>query len=92
MYNWSCILLHYALELFVADSAYVPPNDHIYWARVSRVGSQGDVSAMDRPTVVRDILHIVGGVQPSAERWIVLKDIVSYNNNKRMLDDVRCNG
>lgn len=36
--------------------------------KLSRVGSEGDVSAMDRPTVVRDILHIVGGVKPSAER------------------------
>jgi hypothetical protein len=32
------------------------------------VGTEGDVAAMDRPTVVRDILHIVGGVKPSAGR------------------------
>jgi len=36
--------------------------------KLSRVGTEDDVSAMNRPTVVRDILHIVGGVKPSAER------------------------
>jgi hypothetical protein len=58
----------YALELFVADSANDPLNDDIYRAGLSRVSSEGDVSAMDRPAVVRDILHTVGGVKPSAER------------------------
>lgn len=53
-----------ALELFVADSAYVPLNYDSYRVGVTRVSSEGDVSAMDRPAVVRDTLHTVGGVKP----------------------------